>query len=279
MYGAGPMAMATGGSNMSGSTTAVPQQTRSILDGSTRPRLLSYVGRWGRARRWLPMAACRVLDVGCAFGYGTAALKGRGDAPPWVVGIERDEGHIRHAGMSYPWLPLLRGDARNLPFGDASVDAVVMLDIVEHIGDPTAVLAEARRVLRPGGCLVVSVPYKGPMTHLDPNNLYEALRRRWPSCPPLDEYDESESGTHRHFSIDELREVLGPNFAVDRVARTGIGLSEVLQLIFRVTLVALLRWRKVYMMLLPLHFIMYLLDDLIPAGPLGYHLTLRARAI
>ena len=99
---------------MSGSMTLAPQKKGSILDGPTRPRLLSYVGRWGRARRWLPPGACRVLDVGCAFGYGTAALKGRGDAPPWVVGIERDEGHIRHAGASYPWLPLLRGDARKI---------------------------------------------------------------------------------------------------------------------------------------------------------------------
>jgi SAM-dependent methyltransferase len=220
-----------------------------------------------------------VLDVGCAFGYGTAALKGRGDAPPWVVGIERDEGHIRQAGASYPWLPLLRGDALNLPFGDGTVDAVVMLDIVEHIADPAAVFAEARRVLRPGGSLVVSVPHKGPMTRLDPNNVYEALRRRWPSWPPLDTYDESESGTHRHFTIDEVRDLLGPDFAVDRVARTGIGASEVLHLLFRVTFDALLRWRSAYMALRPLHFIAYLLEDLIPAGPLGYHLALRARAL
>jgi SAM-dependent methyltransferase len=220
-----------------------------------------------------------VLDVGCAFGYGTAALKGRGDAPPWVVGIERDEGHIRHAGASYPWLPLLRGDALNLPFGDGTVDAVVMLDIVEHIADPAAALAEARRVLRPGGSLVVSVPHKGPMTPLDPNNAYEALRRRWPSWPPLDSYDESESGTHRHFTIGEIRGLLGPGFAVDRVARTGTGVSEVLQLAARTTFLALLRWRSVYTMLLPLHFVTYLVDDLIPAGPLGYHLTIRARAL
>jgi SAM-dependent methyltransferase len=264
---------------MSCSTTMVPRSKGAILDGPTRPRLLSYVGRWGRARRWLPPDTSRVLDVGCAFGYGTAALKGRGDAPPWVIGIERDEGHIQHAGASYPWLPLLRGDARNLPFGDATADAVVMLDIVEHLADPAAVLAEARRVLRPGGCLVISVPYMGPMTRLDPNNFYEALRRRWPSWPPLDAYDDSESGTHRHFTIDEVRHLLGPNFAVDRVARTGIGASEVLHLMFRVTFDALLHWRGAYMALRPVHLIAYLLEDLIPAGPLGYHLTLRARAL
>jgi SAM-dependent methyltransferase len=251
----------------------------SLLEPSTRPRLLSYTGRWGRARRWLPAEVRRVLDVGCAFGYGTAALKGRGDAPPWVVGIERDGGHVQLAGRTYPWLPLLRADALALPFGDGSVDAVVMLDIVEHMADTSAILAEARRVLRPGGCLVISVPHKGLLAALDPNNVYNALQRRWPSWPHLDSFDESASGTHRHFTIDEVRGLLGPDFAVDRVARTGIGVSEVLQLIFRVTFIALLRWRSVYMMFLPLHFITYLVDDMIPTGPLAYHLTLRARAL
>jgi SAM-dependent methyltransferase len=220
-----------------------------------------------------------VLDVGCAFGYGTAALKGRGDAPPWVVGIERDADHIHHAGAAYPWLPLLRGDALSLPFADGTVDAVVMLDIVEHLADPAAVLAEARRVLRPGGALVVSVPHKGPMTAFDPNNVYEALRRRRPSWPPLDSYDQSESGTHRHFTIEELRALLGPGFAVDCVTRTGLGASELFHLICRIAFDALLQSRRAYLALRPLHFITYLLDDLIPAGPLGYHLTLRAQAV
>jgi SAM-dependent methyltransferase len=249
------------------------------LDAPTRPRLLSYVGRWGRARRWLPRGTRRVLDVGCAFGYGTAALKGRGNNPPWVVGIERDPGHVQLAGRCYPWLLLLRADALALPFEDRSVDAVVMLDIVEHIADPAAILAEARRVLRPGGCLVISVPHKGPMTRLDPNNVYEALQRRWPSWPPLDAYDESASGTHRHFTVAEVRWLLGPGFIVDRVARTGIGLSEVLHLSIRVVFNALLRWRGAYRTLLPVHFVAYLLEDMIPMGPLGYHLTLRARAL
>ena len=45
-----------------------------------RPRILSYVGRWGRARRWLSDDALRVLDIGCSFGYGAAAIQaGRPD--------------------------------------------------------------------------------------------------------------------------------------------------------------------------------------------------------
>jgi hypothetical protein len=51
-----------------------------------RPRLLSYLGRWGRARRWLPADARRVIDVGCAFGYGTVALAARAAPRPVVRG-------------------------------------------------------------------------------------------------------------------------------------------------------------------------------------------------
>src|SRR5262249_51865186 len=51
-----------------------------------RPRLLSYVGRWRRARRWLPADALRVLDLGCAFGYGSAAVIARRPPGRTIVG-------------------------------------------------------------------------------------------------------------------------------------------------------------------------------------------------
>lgn len=244
-----------------------------------RPRLLSHVGRWGRARRWLPPEADRVVDVGCAYGYGTVALRLREGKPRWVLGVERDPGHAGLAARSYPWLPLMIADAEALPLPDASADAVVMLDVVEHMADPAAVIAEARRVLRPDGCLVLSVPHKGPLTALDPNNAYDAMRRLFPSWPPLDPFDESAGGTHLHFSVEEMRALLGPGFAVDRVARTGLGVSELLHLAARVVFLGLLRWRAAYRLTLPFHFLAYLIDDLIPAGPLGYHLAMRARPV
>src|SRR5205085_10379357 len=57
-----------------------------------RPRLLAYVGRWGRARRWLAPNAQRALDVGCNTGYGSAALAARQSDGRWVGGLERDLG-------------------------------------------------------------------------------------------------------------------------------------------------------------------------------------------
>jgi len=54
--------------------------------------------------------------------------------------------------------PFICGDARNLPFADASFDAVLLLDVLEHIEDDRAVAREARRVARPGGVILVSTP-------------------------------------------------------------------------------------------------------------------------
>ena len=50
------------------------------------------------------------------------------------------------------------GDARIMPFSDASVDVVLITQVLEHIPDPVAVIGEIRRVLKPGGTLLLSVP-------------------------------------------------------------------------------------------------------------------------
>jgi SAM-dependent methyltransferase len=56
-------------------------------------------------------------------------------------------------------LRLSRGDiTRRLPFGDASMDVVTVLAVLEHLTDPTSVLREVHRVLRPGGRVIVTTP-------------------------------------------------------------------------------------------------------------------------
>jgi len=250
----------------------------SLDHAPSRPRLLSYVGRWGRARRWLPEDARTVADVGCASGYGTAALIGTGNPPRRVIGIERDPFHLGEAARRYPWLTVVEGDATALPFEDGSVDAVVMLDVLEHVPEPRAALTEARRVLRPGGALVLSVPHRGLLAPLDSLNAYPALQRRFRSWQPVEPADETGPDGHLHFSVAEIRDLLGSDFTLERTARTGLGLAELVHLGLLVTFRGLLNWRGAYRAFLPVHFLVYLVDDLVPAGPLGYHLTVRAFA-
>jgi len=240
-----------------------------------RPRLLSYVGRWGRARRWLPADATRVLDVGCAFGYGSAAVIARGPEHRVIVGVERDPELLAQARRHFSWLPMIDADLGELPIPDSCADTVLLLDVIEHVAEPERALAEAHRVLAPGGALIISVPHRGPTSGVDSVNIYTAMRRRRPSWPALEGMVATEDGEHRHFTVAELRSLLEPSFTVDRVARTGLGLQELVNLAILVARVPL-RASRAARALGPLHLAVYVVDDMIPTGRLAYHLAVRA---
>jgi len=242
-----------------------------------RKRLLSYVGRWGRARRWLPRDAERIYDVGSAFGYGTAALTGHVGDRRRVVGIECDDEHLVAAQQRYPWVPVLRGWAERLPGDDQSVDAVALLDVIEHVAEPADVVKEIHRVLRPGGVLVLTTPHKGLLERFDSLNLYPALCKRFTKWPPLDEADGAASGRHLHFSVDELRALLEPEFVIEKVELTGLGLAELVHLFGLIVCKGILRSQALYHAIFPLHFAVYLADDLVPLGKASFYVSIKAR--
>lgn len=99
-----------------------------------------------------------VLDYGCGSGFGSARLAVRAQR---VQAVDVSAEAIEHANADFG-RPNLRFDAigadRPLPFADASFDTVVSLQVIEHVDDRDLYLSEARRVLRPGGHLVLITP-------------------------------------------------------------------------------------------------------------------------
>lgn len=106
-------------------------------------------------------AGDRVLDVGCGRGRHAFEAYRRGAD---VVAVDLGDEEVAETAS---WLRLLdgagaalvvRGDARTLPFPDATFDRVIAAEILEHVDDDAAILAELRRSLRTGGLLAVTVP-------------------------------------------------------------------------------------------------------------------------
>ena len=105
-----------------------------------------YLGKNGSHER-------RILDVGCGTGTMLTYLASYGQAQ----GVDIDEeavGYCRERGLTDVRL----GAAETLPFEDGSFDLVTALDVVEHLDDDAAALREIRRVLRPRGKVLVTVP-------------------------------------------------------------------------------------------------------------------------
>ena len=98
-----------------------------------------------------------LLDVGCGSGVFLQLVRERHPECSWMAGIERDEKQVEVARK--------RGfDCRpgridvEFPFADGSFDMVFAGEIIEHVADPDYLLCEIRRVLKPGGYLLLTTP-------------------------------------------------------------------------------------------------------------------------
>ncbi len=114
----------------------------------------------------------RLLDVGCGSGSWLAFMQARG----WVTqGVDFDDRAV--AAARARGLPVSLGSLEDQQLPAGGLDAVTLHHVVEHLPDPVATLRECRRILRPGGKLVVATPNGTSLGH-------QLLGRSWRGLEP-----------------------------------------------------------------------------------------------
>jgi SAM-dependent methyltransferase len=145
-----------------------------------------------------PTAGLRCLDLGSDNGIVSLILRRRGGAWASADMTEESVTSIRELVGS----DVHRVDGERLPFRDAEFDRVVVVDMLEHVGDDRAFVDELARVLRPEGRLVVNTP------HLMDTGL-RRLRHR------LGQTDERHGHVRPGYTLPMLRALLEPRFILD----------------------------------------------------------------
>nr|WP_090281446.1 class I SAM-dependent methyltransferase [Mycolicibacterium komanii]CRL77853.1 methyltransferase family protein [Mycolicibacterium komanii] len=96
-----------------------------------------------------------VLEAGCGEGYGANLIA---DVARRVIGLDYDQTTVEHVRARYPRVDMRHGNLAELPLADGAVDVVVNFQVIEHLWDQGQFVRECLRVLRPGGCLLMSTP-------------------------------------------------------------------------------------------------------------------------
>lgn len=128
-----------------------------VIPGLVDDNLLNeHLARYRFAARFSEGA--KVLDAGCGSGYGSAEFS----AAVSVVAADISADAVRHARENFqrPGLTFLQASCEAMPFADATFDLVTAFEVIEHLNNWQQLLTEAKRVLKPGGILLVSTPNK-----------------------------------------------------------------------------------------------------------------------
>lgn len=159
------------------------------------------------------VAGKRVLDLACGEGYGAALMALSASR---VVGLDLSAEAVRHATSAYPRenLRFLTASVAALPFHSRQFDVVVGFEVLEHVQEQEALVAEARRVIEPEGLFVLSTPNKEVYSDRDgERNPFHCKELYLPELEAL---------LRRHFEhVVVLGQKVAPVSLISRLGRLG----------------------------------------------------------
>lgn len=144
-------------------------------------------------------AQAPMLDAGCGTGLNLASM------PDGSTGIDLNPRNLELIRQRLPRHRVVEGDIESMPFEDGAFATVVCTEVLEHVPYPATALEEIRRVLKPGGLLIGSVPCR---------SLIWKLRFLSSTCPGDEPF-------HNEYRIPEVRALLG-EFKVERVWHSAL---------------------------------------------------------
>jgi SAM-dependent methyltransferase len=177
--------------------------------------------------RWVPPEAGALLDVGCnageLLGYCRALYP-----EMRLAGVDVNSNILEKVREYLPGADLHTAGAESLPLPDASFDCVTCIEVLEHIPPDlrARALGEIRRVLRPGGRLVLRVPHAGAFAWMDAANFRFRLPKLYGKVIGEGRRDagyahgSQDVVWHHHFTEEEVMRLAGEGWQVE-ARRTG----------------------------------------------------------
>jgi SAM-dependent methyltransferase len=138
-----------------------------FIDVASRAHAVDQVGRSVRG------AEPVILEVGCSSGFLLKDLR-KSLPHALLIGSDCVRRPLERLARDVPDLPLLFFDLVNCPLADNGVDAVVLLNVLEHIENHEAAVQQLHRILKPGGVAVIEVP-AGPHLY----DVYDKVLMHW----------------------------------------------------------------------------------------------------
>jgi SAM-dependent methyltransferase len=102
-------------------------------------------------------APSMIVEIGCSSGFLLRDLMAR-LSDHFFLGADYTHETLETLGKQLPAVPLVQFDLTHCPLPDAFADVVVLLNVLEHIEDDEAAIAELFRIVRPGGSVIIEVP-------------------------------------------------------------------------------------------------------------------------